>query len=408
MSQSPLQKRRQDQISGAAEQQDAAAARVAAEPDNLAVDTNAEQGVKYGVYSHDLLNEVQSDTKPIIVTSDWDSAYEATRQHARHIVDKEVQWGASRDQLIENTLEIIDSSNVVRLRYDITPIQASDTGAGGDAVYKRRKLSASTVKSDNPPSYAVITQRKQIQYGLYVEWINENGSEPERQFMGGFTSREGADAAMKISAKAHLKRFRSSEFSNMSAQLSEDADKELLRRRYFYTAVDDPSEYAKPPVMRLTKSADVPQEHTVDETITDNKDAPEEPTHAQDNVAAPLATTQQQDQPTQQPSSPVSSATDQELYCTCRRPDDGKLMIGCDKEACEIGWYHSACVGVRTELKGKWFCDACKPAKKAAALKKKKMVASKAPKTAGVEKKKAATATGKKGKGKGKAKGKAK
>nr|XP_054764688.1 uncharacterized protein LOC129271338 [Lytechinus pictus] len=47
------------------------------------------------------------------------------------------------------------------------------------------------------------------------------------------------------------------------------------------------------------------------------------------------------------------------LYCFCRKPDDGSLMICCDE--CNE-WYHGACVGI-TETEGlenvKWFCPPC-------------------------------------------------
>ena len=47
------------------------------------------------------------------------------------------------------------------------------------------------------------------------------------------------------------------------------------------------------------------------------------------------------------------------LYCFCRKPDDGSLMICCDK--CNE-WYHGVCVGI-TQTEGlenrKWFCPLC-------------------------------------------------
>ena len=41
-----------------------------------------------------------------------------------------------------------------------------------------------------------------------------------------------------------------------------------------------------------------------------------------------------------------SRAEDPPVHCTCRRPDDGKLMIQCDR--CDI-WFHGQCVGVTVE-----------------------------------------------------------
>ncbi|XP_071086634.1 histone lysine demethylase PHF8-like [Haliotis cracherodii] len=43
---------------------------------------------------------------------------------------------------------------------------------------------------------------------------------------------------------------------------------------------------------------------------------------------------------------PGQESPEGELFCVCRRPDDGSFMIGCDK--CN-GWFHGACVGVKPE-----------------------------------------------------------
>ena len=57
--------------------------------------------------------------------------------------------------------------------------------------------------------------------------------------------------------------------------------------------------------------------------------------------------------------SEVVASAPGKVYCLCRKPDDGTLMIQCDK--CDH-WYHGACVGV-TETDGieqvKWFCPLC-------------------------------------------------
>ncbi|CAG81489.1 hypothetical protein B0I72DRAFT_140434 [Yarrowia lipolytica] len=49
----------------------------------------------------------------------------------------------------------------------------------------------------------------------------------------------------------------------------------------------------------------------------------------------------------------------QDLFCVCRRPDDGKWMIGCDY--CEE-WIHGSCVGItpaRAKLMHKFCCPYC-------------------------------------------------
>jgi hypothetical protein len=55
-----------------------------------------------------------------------------------------------------------------------------------------------------------------------------------------------------------------------------------------------------------------------------------------------------------------------ELFCSCRKEDDGSPMICCDNAACAIAWYHLACVGKKAALQGSWYCISCKAAKKLA------------------------------------------
>ena len=50
---------------------------------------------------------------------------------------------------------------------------------------------------------------------------------------------------------------------------------------------------------------------------------------------------------------------DKKLYCTCQKISSGD-MVACDNEDCPYEWFHWACVGVKEEPKGAWFCDICK------------------------------------------------
>jgi COMPASS component SPP1 len=52
-------------------------------------------------------------------------------------------------------------------------------------------------------------------------------------------------------------------------------------------------------------------------------------------------------------------AEDPSIYCTCHKPDDGKLMIQCDW--CD-GWLHGQCVGVAVEeaqRMDEYVCPSC-------------------------------------------------
>ena len=50
---------------------------------------------------------------------------------------------------------------------------------------------------------------------------------------------------------------------------------------------------------------------------------------------------------------------DTRKYCTCQRVSFGD-MVACDNEECPYEWFHWACVGVKEEPKGAWFCEECR------------------------------------------------
>lgn len=48
-----------------------------------------------------------------------------------------------------------------------------------------------------------------------------------------------------------------------------------------------------------------------------------------------------------------------EMWCICKTPDDGRPMLKCDNDDCEIGWFHFDCIGIMEEPQNSWFCDVC-------------------------------------------------
>lgn len=56
---------------------------------------------------------------------------------------------------------------------------------------------------------------------------------------------------------------------------------------------------------------------------------------------------------------PKYDLNSEELYCVCRKPDEGELMIACD--GCEE-WFHAKCMNIRPELSNliaKFYCKFC-------------------------------------------------
>nr|CDS26762.1 inhibitor of growth protein [Hymenolepis microstoma] len=47
------------------------------------------------------------------------------------------------------------------------------------------------------------------------------------------------------------------------------------------------------------------------------------------------------------------------IYCLCKSYSYGD-MIACDNSRCKIEWFHFACVDVKVQPKGKWFCPKCR------------------------------------------------
>lgn len=84
--------------------------------------------------------------------------------------------------------------------------------------------------------------------------------------------------------------------------------------------------------------------------------------------ATPVPKNRKQDSTTPTRSSSVAMPDDDEasgsdsneVFCICRKPDDHRVMIGCDGPCDD--WFHLNCVGMteaKTKLVQKWFCPNC-------------------------------------------------
>ena len=74
-------------------------------------------------------------------------------------------------------------------------------------------------------------------------------------------------------------------------------------------------------------------------------------------------------------STTVMTPPDEELWCFCRKPDDGRQMVACDNPKCDISWWHIDCldsyidqnrIGTKpdedettSESGKKWLCPIC-------------------------------------------------
>ena len=55
----------------------------------------------------------------------------------------------------------------------------------------------------------------------------------------------------------------------------------------------------------------------------------------------------------------LGTPTNRSLYCTCRRPKFGKMIL-CENKDCIIGWYHYPCEEMKRRPNESWYCRDCK------------------------------------------------
>lgn len=53
-------------------------------------------------------------------------------------------------------------------------------------------------------------------------------------------------------------------------------------------------------------------------------------------------------------------AQEEDIWCICRKPENGQKMIACENEDCKHQWYHFDCVGLESAPKGEWICSSCR------------------------------------------------
>jgi hypothetical protein len=375
----------------------------------------------YGVYKHDLLKE-PGNAVPQLVTmaTDFNSAYEAMRKHAVGLIEANVHWGATTELNTNNLYEILDSRNRILLRYELDAVSPAGEDADGVQIWERASASPA------PP----------VHYGMYVDLHCDSKDGAERFFIGGFKSLGEANHAMKQSAAVYLDGKGGAKLYEMSIEMM--SEKGQLQRRFtiekgrrsqngsFVREADwhleRDSTDARVPVIRLPtpeapKLSEQPTAPPIARKTVPGAARQDTPQIAL-QVPAPVVskpeaaqTTRRQSQRLQpanekeekqpktkpqtkintpgKPKGPVEAKAQAQLetlsdpnpYCTCRLPDDGTLMIGCDNDKCPIGWYHGRCVNIdRAIPKNKeWYCEMCTRQQKGKKARGTKALAGKTP-----------------------------
>jgi hypothetical protein len=370
---------------------------------------------QYGVHMHDLLED-SANVAPQLVAqaTNWSTAYEAMRTHARHQISANPNWGAIKEVNFNNHYEIHGSKGRVRLHYEIDAIYPTGQDASGATIWTR-------MDDLTPPP---------VHYGMYVDLYREDKNRAESFFIGGFKSLGEATFSMKQSAGAYMNQHKGVELYESRLDLLDKKGKVMQRYSVKQGSRNEHGAFVadekwnldwdavrngrplavdrKPSVLRLDaamsdSASPLPQtaEQVVHQPKTEapvqatpkpqtaratrcksEQPAPEDAPpvveaaseaaqlppakliRRQSKLAAP--NTEQDEvksdvKPAAAPASKSKAKTSPTPYCTCRLPDDGNFMISCDNDACPIKWYHGHCVGIRPDLPEgtEWYCALC-------------------------------------------------
>ncbi|KAI4702314.1 hypothetical protein J4E81_002677 [Alternaria sp. BMP 2799] len=369
----------------------------------------------YAVYSHNLLEEPGTARPQLLSASPvFETTQKAMRDHATQAIEANVQWGATKELSTNRLYEILNSKNHVVLRYEMDIVFPASEEADGVKQWSRAS------ELDALP----------VQYGLCVEYLNDNYEEEEgaeRSLVVTFGSLGEAKHAMKKSAAAYIGSSSGVKVSERCIEMvgeegqilrkykieegRRDAQGRFVRQEDLYFELSGADELPPAPETLEASAPPSPQPITapaitavVRQAIpkaASNSPAPATPEpeavqgtrrqSARIKVETQAAKDMKEEQlkiepkpkpqpkpkaparpkPPAKPKTPAKSKgkgkipaqepVDTTSHCTCGGLDDGSLMIGCDNDACPIGWYHGRCIGISKPIpKNKeWYCAMC-------------------------------------------------
>ncbi|KAF2847791.1 hypothetical protein T440DRAFT_520673 [Plenodomus tracheiphilus IPT5] len=256
-------------------------------------------------------------------------AYDIIHNHALILINANPRWGATKEHITSNMLEIIDSRNQVGLRYSFFPTHATINDDNSEPINQR------AVRPVSAPKH----------YGVYVSLHpddNDKGETTER-FIGGYTSLTAASHAMMMTARLSQTKYSDSNLQNRSIELSDQMGRVLQRYwieegRLVERVFVKEEEWGTMSLQRDEErheslSEGKKNKHSVLRIPSPEVDTetPISPTHLSREAGT--------SQPTPLPEGSGVGAKDDDsttLWCTCRKPDDGKLVMGCENDACAV------------------------------------------------------------------------
>jgi hypothetical protein len=447
------QKRKQSNSSNAPQQEKLKMARLNSEtPAEALLDSSARQ---YGIYMHDLLQDPETTTPQLVAQgTNWSSAYEAMRTHAADLVSANPGWGATREETTHNLYEVLDYKKHVKLRYEVDAIYPAGKDESGADIWKR--VGELAVLRVHYGMYVDLYCDKDRAQNFFVSGFESLGEATfsMKQSAGaaitGQHNGKGAklfetrldlvDGKGKALQRYNVKKgslnehgaFVRDEEWDMDWQAGRDGVQSVVDRKPSVLNMDthmaanppplpqtaqqiEPFETPAKPQAKPARNTRRKPEQPAPEAAPSVEAAAEAPppaksTRRQSKLAAPSTADAEEDEdededepapgdkPKPKAKSGAKKQEKQEIWCTCRLPDDGSFMIGCENDDCPIQWYHGRCVNIHQALPDgtDWYCALCMTGRENMKGKGKAKTPAKTPKKGG----------GAKTKGKGKAKGK--
>jgi hypothetical protein len=328
-----------------------------------------------GVYMQTIVasDEAHTTEPPhlVSVAKDLNTAHADMLAHSGEQIGKNPQWGAARHIPRNGTWDLVDAKDVVHLRYRLEAIRSTDLDTTGNPVdWLRETEWLQNHYADRPP----------VHHGLYLDMNCTSDKGGKKVFLGGYNCLGEANNAMKTSARAYLKEHSGVRLFERGLELVGDdghvrqrymikdgrwedgrfvGEQEWVRRemerRESLSLRNEGTEICRAEGKFCVVPLDTPEAAPaiIKDEVPDVRGTP------QPEVQSPPDESQT---PNPQPVVEVPTQA-AELFCTCRRPDDGSLMLFCDNQNCAIGWYHGRCVDVEKEPADdvEWFCPACLP-----------------------------------------------
>ncbi|KAI4625742.1 hypothetical protein J4E80_002875 [Alternaria sp. BMP 0032] len=372
----------------------------------------------YAVYSHNLLEEPGTARPQLLSASPvFETTQKAMRDHATQAIEANVQWGATKELSTNRLYEILDSKNHVVLRYEMDVVFPASEDADGVEIWTR-----ASELDDLSVQYGLCVEYLNNNYdkeeGAERSLVVTFGSlgEAKHAMKKSAAAYIGSSSEVKVSERRIemvgeegqvLRRYKIEEGRR-------DEQGRFIREEDLYLELSEADSSVPgdlPPAPEELESSAQPSPQPIVAPVTpavvrqatprvaSNSPAPTTPepeaapgtrrqsarikveTQAAKDMKEEQAKIKAENETQSKPKAPVKpkavakpktpaksktktpaqDPVDLTSHCTCGGLDDGSLMIGCDNDACPIGWYHGRCIGISKAIpKNKeWYCAMC-------------------------------------------------